>query len=302
MGSPDTADAEARAWIARLKSGEATEEDAASFTAWRERSAENERAFRHALRLWNLSAQAVQRPALSRRRLLLGGGGLAAASLGAQQAAVFLGFARSLEAWSADLSTSTGSTEPFEFSEATGALDGASAVEFRGASGIRLLQGAVFLRSTGEASQRRSISLKADGLEASFSVGAAEIRIGDRGPEVACAEGEVNILAPEPRTLEAGATVMVDRAGQMIAGRRSPDEIASWRRGILTFRKRRLGDVLSVLNRHRTGNVLLRDAALAELLVSGVFHLDRPDEVVSHLATSLALERYDLPVRIVLLG
>lgn len=306
MSKSETPDTTARAWIARLKSGDATRADAYRFKAWRERSAENEQAFRQALHLWELSGRAVEaqgvRPALSRRRFVLQGAGLAAAAVTAQQAAVFLGFARSLHAWSADQSTPTGVVEALDLTRASGSLDGASAIAGAGADRIRLLEGAVFLSSIADGDSPRNIDVEAGGLVASLSDGALELRITDRGAEITCAAGEIRVAAPVPHDLRAGDSLEVLATGEAVRSDRGPEEIASWRRGVLTFRKRRLADVLSVLNRHRTGRVLLRRAGLADRLVSGVFHLDRPDEIVSHLVTTLRLGRSDLPGRVVLLG
>lgn len=43
---------EALAWVTRLKSGEATLEDAERLVAWRTKSPEHERAFRDAVKCW----------------------------------------------------------------------------------------------------------------------------------------------------------------------------------------------------------------------------------------------------------
>lgn len=304
MNTKRGVDAEARAWIARLKSGDATTEDAEAFRAWRQQSAEHERALQKALQLWQLSGEAAAEQARppSRRGVLLGGAGLLAASAGAYQAAAFLGHVPNLSAWLADQATAIGAVAPLDVAGAEGTLDGASAVNGGNGSRLRLVAGALYVHVGLRAEGKPALAVEAASLGASLTAGAAEIRFGDRGPEIACAEGQVQITAPKPMLLGAGETVSLNDAGTLLHSVQAPQEIAGWRSGILTFRRRRLGDALADLNRHRTGKVLLGRPLLAERQVSGVFHLDRPDEIVSHLVEGLRLVRRDLPGRLVLLS
>ncbi|MEM6906078.1 MAG: hypothetical protein AAF568_09310, partial [Pseudomonadota bacterium] len=129
-----------------------------------------------------------------------------------------------------------------------------------------------------------------------------ELHLGATGAEVTCAAGEVLVRTPTQMTLGPGDVLRVTRAGTLQKGRRADDEIAPWRRGLLSFRNRALADVLSDLNRHRRGRVMLGRAPLGQRQVSGVFHLDRPEQIVSHLVTTLELSRRDLPGGIVLLS
>ena len=74
-------DAMARSWVVRLKSGEATQRDVDMLLSWRAQDAENEGAFRQAVRLWEQLGPALAGgatvPAADRglsRRWFLGGG------------------------------------------------------------------------------------------------------------------------------------------------------------------------------------------------------------------------------------
>lgn len=299
------ADAEARAWIARLKSGEATAEDAAAFEQWRRRAPENERALRDALRLWELTGAAVaevRAPVRTRRQVLVAGAGMLGTATAAYQGAVFLGHAPGLRALWADEATPVGRGSSFDIVDGSGQLDGASAVYRAGTETVRLVEGAMFVDATSRAGGARPLGLRAQALEASLMSGAAEVRIGDRGVEIACAEGVVDVIEPARRQLVAGESLALLDEGTTAATTRSPREIASWRHGILSFTNRRLGDAIADLNRHRRGKVLFGRALLAERLVSGVFHLDRPDEALTHLIAGLSLDDRALPGRIVLLS
>ena len=53
---------DALAWVARLKSGEATVADAEQLLDWRHKSPEHERAFRDAVRCWRALGTALADP------------------------------------------------------------------------------------------------------------------------------------------------------------------------------------------------------------------------------------------------
>ncbi|MEO1723829.1 MAG: DUF4880 domain-containing protein [Pseudomonadota bacterium] len=308
MTNEDRADAEARAWVARLKSGEATADDAEAFEAWRSLSPDHDRAVRRAVRLWSLAgavgetvAAAPARPRPTRRAAILAGGSVLA-SASAWQAAALLGYAPTFRSLSADRSTGVGIIAPIALPGVVGSLDGASALEVEGPRAVRLIEGALFVRNGNDVVQEASITLTAPSLLATLSNGAAECRIGDRGVELACAAGTVEISAPGPIALVPGETATILDGGELVRGERAVSEIGGWTNGILTFRNRRLGDVVADLNRHRPGRVLLTRSLLAERRVSGTFHLARPDEIVTSLVDALGLERRDLPARIVLLS
>ena len=106
---------EARAWVARLTSGSATQADADALAIWRS-TPEHEAEFQAASRLWRQAGQAIASPQAARetlgasrglsRRLLLRrtATGLAAASMAASGAAVALRWSE----LTADYRTGTG--------------------------------------------------------------------------------------------------------------------------------------------------------------------------------------------------
>jgi transmembrane sensor len=53
---------DALAWVARLKSGEATVAEAEQLVDWRNKSPEHERAFRNAVRCWHALGTALADP------------------------------------------------------------------------------------------------------------------------------------------------------------------------------------------------------------------------------------------------
>ncbi|MEM6973843.1 MAG: DUF4880 domain-containing protein [Pseudomonadota bacterium] len=298
----DALDLRARQWVARVNSGAFTEAEAHALAEWRGLSPRHERAFQRAVILWQTIGEALAaeaRPARTTRRHFLAAGGVVATAFAAQQAVAFLGYLPGLRALTADRVTATGVPESFSIAggESAGTLDGASALDTGQDGALDLVAGAVFLRASGDA-----VTLTAGDARLALSDGAVELRHGDTDIEIACAEGRVRMLQPTRVEIAAGQALRTTADGRVTHHIRHPDEIAAWREGLLSFRERRLGDVVADLNRHRTGRVMIARPALAERSVSGIFHLARPDQIVDHLTDGLGLDRRNLPAGIVILS
>ncbi|MEM7058585.1 MAG: DUF4880 domain-containing protein [Pseudomonadota bacterium] len=297
------ADAEARAWVARLKNGDVTPEETEAFQAWRDQSLVHERAARQAFELWEIAGHVAEKQIVrsSSRRSFLKGGAVLAASAGAYQGAAVLGYAPTFEALLADQAAPVGRPQPLDFAEVQGTIDGASAVRLNQPGRLKLLDGAVLVRRE-IAGEGGPLLLEAGELQASLANGACELRFGYFGPEIGCTSGEVHIVEPTKIVLRPGGVVSARSDGGISQATRNIDEIASWRLGVLALSRRRLGDAVTDLNRHRTGKIVFARAQMAMREVSGVFQLNRPDEALSHLVEGLSLNRRDIPGRIVLLS
>lgn len=68
-----------------------------------------------------------------------------------------------------------------------------------------------------------------------------------------------------------------------------PLEAAAWRQGKLMFVDQTLGTVIDALNRYHVGRILIADADLGRIRVSGVFETEEPVAVVDALEASLGL-------------
>ncbi|QWT22074.1 FecR domain-containing protein [Bacillus sp. NP157] len=115
----------------------------------------------------------------------------------------------------------------------------------------------------------------------------------DAGVRVSLLDGSVSITSPtqpETRTLRPGEQVNVSSDGQM-GDTRAFDltEAAAWTRGKLVFRRKRLSDLLSKMNRYSPVSVKLGDSALAELEVSGSFRAGDQETLVRALVTGWGL-------------
>jgi transmembrane sensor len=98
---------------------------------------------------------------------------------------------------------------------------------------------------------------------------------------VALQSGVVDVRSGGPRghtaTLAPGERLRVSRAdGRFRRSRVFAETIAAWRERRLIVDSARLADVVRQLDSHYRGRVLLRDAALANARVTGVFDLRHP--------------------------
>ena len=61
--------------------------------------------------------------------------------------------------------------------------------------------------------------------------------------------------------------------GIVVADAEAIDDASAWTQGTLVFKQRRLGDLIAEVNRYSTVQIRLADSSLADLRVSGVFHV-----------------------------
>lgn len=295
---------EATAWVVRLTSGAATTEDAEALRRWRALSPDHDRAFREAARLWKaLGGEKTLAPRRLTRRVVMLSGSLAATTLVAAYGLSEIGLLPSLDALTADHATAIGEQRVVTLPDGSRAtLDGGSSLTLAFSDAERRLTlnagAAVFDVATMSA---RPFVVTA-GTGATTATGTSfAVQHGATDVSVACIEGRIEVNCLGSMDLAAGEAVRYSAEG---LGERSVSDGATagaWRRGLLTFSGRRLSDVVADLNRHRRGRVVIARRGVGARRVSGVFHLDRPDEILAHLEATLDLVRYDLVGGIVLL-
>lgn len=301
---------EARAWVARLTSGEATDADAWALAVWRARSPTHEAAFAEAARLWRLAgpasalARAAERRAPSHpgRRAL---GGLAVAACAA---GLFLGGAE-LDLWPspAELAAThrTGAGE-----RATVALPDGSTAELNARTSLVLrfspaerlveLVGGEAVFTVRPDPARSFVVATAGGRTAAIGTVFGVREMAD-GARVLCLKGRVRVaLAAASAEIGPGEAVAYGD-GALGAAAADLSSATAWRRGLLVFRDTPLAEVAMELNRHRAGRLILADGAPGARRVSGLFHLDRPEEVLAHLERTLGLRVTRLPAGLALL-
>lgn len=287
---------EANRFVARLRSGEATTEDAAALKQWRAQSPAHETAFHEAAGLWRDLGPAltgkrrmVTRTMVSRRTFLTGSA-LAASSAGVLFASSTLGLLPTLDAIAADHATGIGEQKTVTLADGSVVeLDAQSTLNVSYTDERRelsLIRGAAVF--TVAKDTRPFVVLAANGSTMAtgtvFCVEHAADHVG-----VTCVEGSVEVSRLGQKALSAGERVDYSNAGLSEKGETPEDLVATWRRGLLVFQDRPLADVLSDVNRHRSGRVILARGSLGDRRVSGVFHLDRTDEILAHVEKSLGV-------------
>lgn len=293
---------QAAEWMARMWSGEASDEARAACERWRASHPDHERA-------WNrlqafegkllgvprdVAQHTLREPAatayLNRRRAMR--------ALGLLMAAAGAGYAaRDSDAWQmvvADHSTGKGEIKNIMLPDGTQVVLGtATAVDIRFNGGERLLvlrAGEILVTTAPDPSpthrpfrvQARDGTVRALGTR--FTV-----RQSDDASRVCVFEGAVEV---RPR-LDPAAVVRLDAGGgaafsadRVDAAEAVRDGDAAWSTGSLVAESMRLADFVAELSRYRRG--LLRcDPAIADLRVSGVFSLRDTDRALGNLTLVL---------------
>jgi transmembrane sensor len=302
---------EALHWLSRLTSGAATEADRAAFMRWRAQRPEHEEAFQDALRVWKGVGLAAQQDAAlprnlapsSNRRQFLKMGALAAAVGGISVGGAKLGFWPGLNGMMADYATAAGEQKRVALGDHVQVeLNTRSALSVDGrnaAHGLTLSGGeAVFTVRAG----LETFTVSAGAGVAALERGVVAIRHDGDQVRITCLEGAVDIVQPGRARLKPSEQVIC--SGRHLGAVRTVDAeaVTGWRRGELVFRDEPLENVVSELNRYRKGIVVIASRAVAERRVTGLFHLDRLDEALSHIQQALRIPVRQLSPYFVMLG
>ncbi|WP_323120637.1 FecR domain-containing protein [Burkholderia alba] len=291
-------------WLARLWSGDATDDDAARCAAWRAEHPDHERAWR---RLGGIEAKLQSVPAAAAQHTLLQarpkrGGTAAPARRRAMRAlglAITVGGAcygvRSTRAWqtaAADYATAVGEVKEIVLADGTRIwLDTSSALDVRFSGGERrvaLRRGAIYVATAHDALGRPFRVETRQGTVRALGTRFA-VRDAGAGARVDVLEGAVEIRAArvptQLRRLAAGEAVRF--TADTIGAPGSADEQASaWTRHLLIAERMPVDAFVATLARYRPG-VVRCDPALARASVSGVFSLADTDRALASLQAAL---------------
>jgi transmembrane sensor len=315
----DRIEGEARAWIVRLTSGAATQADAEACAAWRALP-EHDAAFLAAARLWQQTGAALggqvpstdrRIPSLPTRRHVLhrAAWSVSAASVAAASGAVALRWPE----LNATHRTGTGEIRTIVLAGGTRLdLDAETSVDVSAEAQqqvLTLITGALVVTATGSL----PVAVQAGDTRTTARAGLiGELGItcrpasdggwfGNRIVTISCLAGEAEFRSSREAAstlLRAGDGIEVGR-GSSIA-RKVDETVVAWRRGLLVFRDTPLAAVVDDLNRYRPGRIILAGTAAARR-VTGVFHLDRPDEALASIRAALGLSEYRVSERFVIL-
>lgn len=314
---------EAADWILRIEDGPLSQEDEAAFERWRSADVAHEQALAHLTRLWReLDAVHLDRrrgpPARrsfrgqrgyprrsgvrgsARRQVGVIAASIAIAVLGASQ---YQTLALMLQA---DHATGVGERRTIALADGSSVeldSDTAIAVDFdRGERLVTLMSGRAAFDVAPSAGH--PFVVEANGGRTTALGTAFTVERTSKGGRVIVTEHRVATRLTgspsRPVTLGEGRSVTYDAGGV-----RSPMPVdvareAAWRRGKLVVVNRPLKDVASEIGRYRRGWIIVSKSA-ASLRVSGVYDLDRPEQALDALQSTMGLTSYRLTDRLILL-
>ncbi len=286
---------EAARWVARLQSGDATEEDRRQFAEWVERDPAHRESFDEFSRLWGDLKDVPIPP--DRLKNLKGARRRAAVTRVAGLAVLLLfsatlyemGF---LDRLRADHYTAVGEVRSITLVDGTRVdlnTDTAIAVDYSDmARRVRVLRGEAFFNVARNPDRPFTVE---DGAISATAVGTRySLRTADGGfpGDVQVEEGQVVVQSRAERVLVgAGNAANMSGNGHVTVTPYDVTSATAWRSGKLVFSGRPLREVLEVLARYRHGRIFVADEAAAEQRVSGIFDLSDTDEALREIQSSL---------------
>jgi transmembrane sensor len=157
---------------------------------------------------------------------------------------------------------------------------------------VRLLAGEAFFAVKADAG--RPFKVEARNVETTVLGTRFDVLMDGDGVVVAVEEGSVSVgvLAATGAItrLQPGQSVRMTRAGAPHAGSKPPQLTASWRHGQLYLQDQTLREAIDRLSGYFSGSIVLADAALGDLQVTGAYNLRDPEEALRGMAEVLGFK------------
>ena len=318
---------EAVVWVRRLTSGQATAADAEALQRWYGQSAAHAAAFLTASRLWkdlepagrnvrrrenaaSLARSRHEHAAISRRALF--GGGLAGATVAAAYFVVHppLGLWPSWSELTADYRTGTGEQRSVSLSrDVSIRMNTQTSIVVQSSDlnvdRLELISGEASFSTTSRSG--RAFAVHAGDIWITANGAQFEVRYlqepAERSVCVTCLRGELSV-ARENETTTVGSRQQLRYAGGRLerSDAVDPEVVSAWQRGVLIFRFTPLADVVDEINRYRPGRILVINAQIGRIPVSGRFRIDKMDEILTQLELAFGAKVRSLPGGLVLLS
>lgn len=214
-----------------------------------------------------------------------------------------LGFLPTLGALLSDYATAVGEQRTVQLPDgSTATLDGGTTLSLdftQQARNLHLTTGAAVFDVV--ADDRKPFIVTAHTGNSATASGSLSVAHGVDDVSVDCLKGNIRVECLGTADLAEGESISYSSLGLGEKTVSDTETAAAWRKGLLIFKNRPLGDVVSDLNRHRKGKVMIARSDLRSRRVSGVFHLARPEEILAHLEDTLQVRPINLFGGVVLL-
>lgn len=319
---PDLLLQEAIEWVVRLKAGQPTRADADALMQWRGQSPAHEDAFKKAVRQFRNAGTAareladsensraasaaasrqVPRAGVTRRRMLVGGGIAAAGAYAIVRPP--LGLWPSLGELSADYRTGKGEQRRVVVSPNISLeLNTQTSVSIRSASSdvqVELISGEAVINASGAT---RALVVLAAGGRTSAMAADFNVRCIDGVVSITCLAGALDVER-SGRSVQAGKgqQVSYSDAGIVSAVGVDATQTTAWKSGLLVFKDRPLADVVSEVNRYRSGKIIITNDELRKRVVNGTFQIDGLDKFVGQVTQLFGAKATSLPGGVVFLS
>ncbi|MBV6416949.1 MAG: Protein FecR [Steroidobacteraceae bacterium] len=282
--STDSIRAEAAAWLARLRSEERGPADEAGFRAWLTHDARHAQAFERVSEVWEATgslgrhAGRDHRPlrAVNRRALVLGGAGALASIAGVSVWQL---------AGGESYRTRVGEQRRIALDDGSSVtLDTHTRIRVaftRQQRQIELIEGRAYFEVATD--PLRPFRVQA-GVRQVIAVGTAfDVFRRDDEVTVALIEGRVAVQpvvdAPQSATrmLSAGERIVFEGSGRVVQDQPNLNEVTAWQTGRAVFDDRSLAEAVAEMNRYTRRPLVIADAALAAMHISGVYGTGDPE-------------------------
>lgn len=310
---------EAIDWIVRLRSGEATTEDAEALKRWRSQSPAHEEALRRAARLWRgfktvaeqenavIPSPVARRAPNSRqipRRAFLGGA-IAASAAGYLVFRPPFGLWPSLQELSADYRTAKGEQRDISLGpDVLMTLNTSTSVAVRANSDdprIELISGEAAV--TVKTPLSKPVVLVARNGRIVVTEAKFNARCIDDVVSIACLTGAANVeRGSQSIRIQANQQISYSSAGLGPATKVDVAQATSWQTGLLVFHDKALTDVVEEINRYRPGRIVITNSDLRRRIVNATFHTDQLDNFFVQAQELFGAKVTHLPAGVTLLS
>jgi transmembrane sensor len=287
-----TIDETAAQWLARMVSGDASEEDRAALAVWLEADGRHKGAYMRAMALWRMLDSAAQAPALAaapmvergwrrprftRRQMFSGASAVAASATVALLLRAYVHEEHQV------LQTGRGEVREFALSDGSRiVLDSGSRVDVtmkRDARNVALVEGTGWFHVAKD--KTRPFTVAANGARF-VAVGTAFSVSKEGATRIVVSEGIVRMtMGDQPRAvdLHRNETAMVDPAGGVKFARLSDEAMnrqMAWRQGSVGLDGETLREAAASFNRYNRVQILITDQGLADKRIIGWFSRNDP--------------------------
>lgn len=291
-------------WYERMCSDDVTDADRAAFTQWYRADPNNEASYQQVQHIWSMAAalpksevqklgatpqhDVVHKP--SRRALWSYGLGMVCA------AAVTFAIVDPMQwlatpEYQAQFTTAHGERTEVTLPDCSTLLlntDTTVSVQlYANQRTVRLAQGEVFFHVDGKQGTPFVVELESGNVRVTGTQ--FNVRSSEQAFSVDVLQGSVEVSAGpwwsrQTALLRSNDIARVSSVGELTSGKGTDVEGAvAWREGKVVFRGTPLSKAIQELNRYSDQRMLVRDARIGELRVSGVFNIDDPESFLAAL-------------------